>query len=433
MSTLAIHGGVPVRTKAFPFSVTTGEEEALAAMEVVKRGLLSGFVGSPTPEFFGGREVKALEKMWSDRFQIKHSISCNSATSGLIMAVGAAGVGPGDEVIVSPYTMSATATSVLFYGGIPVFADIEPYFFCLDPKSIQQNITSHTKAIITTDIHGQSSDMDAIMRIAHEHNLTVIVDCAQAPGALYKGKYAGTLGHMGVYSLNRHKNMQCGEGGIVVTNDDELALRLQLIRNHAENMLEVDGFSPKSMVNMIGYNFRMNEVEAAIAQLQLKKMDTLNQQRINMVEFLNDRLSSIEWLKMPEVRDNCTHVYYMHIMLYNEDNAQVSRKTFIDAVRAEGIPIWGGYMKPLYLSPIYQKKIAIGDKGFPFIGDHYKGKVRYDYGSCPVAEKLYEKETIVNPFVYPPLTLEDMQDIVKGIVKVASNIKKLPAGGERHC
>lgn len=433
MSKLALHGGDPIRTKGFPFSVTTGEEEAQAAMEVVRRGLLSGFVGSPTTEFFGGTEVKTLEKMWSERFQVNHSVSCNSATSGLIMAVGAAGIGPGDEVIVSPYSMSATATAILFYGGIPVFADIEPDYFCIDPKSIKNNITSYTKAIITTDIHGQSSDIDAIMVIAHEHNLTVIVDCAQAPGALYKGKYAGTLGHMGVYSLNRHKNMQCGEGGIVVTNDDELALRMQLIRNHAENMLEIEGFNPKSMVNMIGYNFRMNEVEAAIAQIQLKKMDVLNQHRIDLVDYLNEKLSSIEWLKMPKVRENCTHVYYMHIMLYDEDLASISRKLFIEAIRAEGVPIWGGYMKPLYLNPIYQRKIAIGDKGFPFVGDHYKGIAKYNKGGCPVAERLYEKETIVNPFVYPPLAIDDMRDIVNAVIKVASNITTLCTEGEGHC
>lgn len=425
MNKLAIHGGVPVRNRPFPFSITTGMEEVIAATEVVKQGLLSGFVGSPTPEFFGGREIQRLEEMWSERFQVKYSISCNSATSGLIMAVGAAGISPGDEVIVSPYTMSATATSILFYGGIPVFADIEPDCFCLDPKSIRERITPYTKAIITTDIHGQSSDIDEIMRIAQEHKLTVIVDCAQAPGAMYKDRYAGTLAHMGVYSLNRHKNIQCGEGGIVVTNDGELALRLKLIRNHAENMIDVDGFSPKSIVNMIGYNFRMTEVEASIAQQQLKKMDILNQHRIDMVAFLNDELSDIKWLKMPVVRARCTHVYYMHIMLYDEAMAGASRLSFIEAIRAEGIPIWGGYMKPLYLNPIYQRKTAIGDKNFPFVGDHYKGEVNYDKGICPVAERLYERDTIVNPYVYPPLTIDDMQDIVDGIDKVASNMNTL--------
>lgn len=433
MNKLAIQGGTPVRNKPFPYSVTTGMEEALAVMEVVKRGLLSGFLGSPTSEFFGGKEVRKLEEMWCERFKVKHSVSCNSATSGLVMAVAAAGIGPGDEVIVSPYTMSATATAILFYGGIPVFADIEPDYFCLDPKSIRDRITPYTKAIITTDIHGQSSDIDEIMKIAAEHKLTVIVDCAQSPGALYKGKYAGTLTQLGVYSLNRHKNIQCGEGGIVVTNDDELALRLKLIRNHAENMLETEGFRPQSIVNMIGHNFRMTEVEAVIAQLQLKKMDALNRHRLDMVGFLNNKLSAVKGLKMPVVRPDCTHVYYMHVMLYDEAAVGISRQKFIEAVRAEGITIWGGLVKPLYLNPVYQRKIAIGDKGFPFVGDHYKGKVNYNKGICPVAERLYEKETIVNAYVYPPLTTVDMQEIVDGIIKVASNVDSLRGKGMKSC
>ncbi len=196
MSGTAVKPNEPIRSKPFPPSITIGEEEVEAAIKVLRTGLLSGFVGSPSPEFFGGPTVRAFEAAWSERFKAAHSVSCNSATSALIMAVGAIGIGPGDEVIVSPYTMSATAISILFYGGIPVFADIESDFFCLDPKSIEQRITSRTKAIITTDIHGQPSAMKEILKIAADHNLFVITDTAQAPGATYYGKYAGTIGHI---------------------------------------------------------------------------------------------------------------------------------------------------------------------------------------------------------------------------------------------
>jgi dTDP-4-amino-4,6-dideoxygalactose transaminase len=421
MAKLALHGGKPVRTALFPHSCTTGEEEIQAVTEVLKTGLLSGFLGSPSPEFYGGPMVKKLEKAWSEKFQVKHSVSCNSATSALIMAIGAAAVGPGDEVIVSPYTMSATATSIIFYGGIPVFADIEPDYFCLDPESIRERITSRTKAILTTNIHGQSSDMEKIVSIAKEHQLLVIEDCAQAPGAKLQEKFAGTIGDIGIYSLNRHKNIQCGEGGIAVTNDDELALRMQLIRNHGENLVDKPGYAPMSLVNMLGFNFRMTEIEAAIAFEQLKKLDTLNQHRINLAEFLNEKMNFFPGLTMPAVRDGATHVYYMHVMLYDEQETGVSRNKFIEAVRAEGIPIWGGYLKPLYLEPLYQQQTAIGDQGFPFIGGHYPGIVNYRQGLCPVAEELFEKKTIINPYVYPPLTICDMQDIVKGIEKVLNN------------
>jgi dTDP-4-amino-4,6-dideoxygalactose transaminase len=242
---------------------------------------------------------------------------------------------------------------------------------------------------------------------------------------MYRGKPAGTWGDIGIFSLNRHKNLQCGEGGIAVTNDDELALRMQLIRNHGENMADKPGYAPKSLVNMLGFNFRMTEVEAAIAYEQLKKMDALNRHRIESAEFLNQELAGLPGLTLPATRPGATHVYYMYITLYDETKTGITRKRLIDAIRAEGITIWGGYLKPLYLEPLYQKKIAIGDKGFPFVGPHYSGTIDYSKGICPVAEELYEKKTIVNPYLYPPLSMSDMRDIVEGIKKVYKNREQL--------
>ena len=424
-SKLALYGGTPVRIKPFPSTITTGAEEVEAAIRVIRSGLLSGFVGSPSPEFLGGPSVRAFEGAWASQVNVKHGVSCNSATSALVMAIGAAGVGPGDEVIVSPYTMSATATAVLFYGGIPVFADIEPNYFCLDPKSVESKITRRTKVILTTDIHGQSSNMDALNLIAKKHDLKVIVDCAQSPGATINGKASGTDCDIGIFSFNRHKNLQCGEGGIAVTNDDEMALRMRLIRNHGENLVESDGFKPLSLANMIGHNFRMTEIEAAIAHEQVKKIDILNSYRLHLVQILEARLSKIPFLQMPAVRPGATHVYYMHIMLFDEEIAGVTRSRFLEAVRAEGIPIWGGYMRPLYMLPMFQKKMALGERGFPFVGPHYDGHIDYAHGLCPVAEDLYMNRTIVNPFVYPPLDQKDISDIIDGIQKVTSNINDL--------
>jgi perosamine synthetase len=425
MSTLAIRGGSPVRTQPFPRSITTGEDEVAAAVRVLRTGLLSGFVGSPSPEFLGGPEVRSLEDAWSERFEVQHAVTCNSATSALLMAVGAAGVGPGDEVIVSPYTMSATATAVLFYGGIPVFSDIERDCYCLDAAKLESRITPRTKVILTTDIHGQSSDMDAILAIARRHKLLVITDTAQAPGATYHGHYAGTLGDIGVFSLNRHKNIQCGEGGVACTNDDELGLRLKLIRNHGENVVDKAGFQPKSLANMIGFNFRMTEVEAAIAHEQLKKMNPLNAHRAEIAAFFDARLSKIPFITVPARRSDCTHVYYMYNALFDERLAGVARTVFVDAIRAEGIPIWGGYLQPLYLEPLYQQRIAVGSRGFPFVGPHYTGTLDYTKGLCPVAEEYWEKRTITNPYLYPPLTLADAKDITDAFEKVNAGLGQL--------
>lgn len=424
---LALNGGVPTRTKPFPASITTGEEEVKAGTKVLKSGLLSGFVGSPSDEFFGGKYIKELENAWSKKFDIKYSISCNSATSALIMAVGALEIGPGDEVIVPPYTMSATSTAILFYNAVPVFVDIEDDMFCLDASLIEKSITPNTKAIITVDIHGQSSNIKEIMKIAKKHNLKVISDSSQAPGAKTHDKYVGTLADIGIFSLNRHKNIQCGEGGIAVTNDKELSLRMSLIRNHAESLVgsEDERFIPKSLVNMLGFNFRMTEVEAAIAIEQLKKLDTLNEHRLRLTNYLHDRLKNQDILTTPKVRENSTHIYYMDVYKFNEKKAGIKRKKFIEALNKEGIPIWGGYLKPLYLEPLYQQQIAYKG-GYPFKNNSaYKNEINYNQGLCPVAERLYEKETIVNIFNYKPLSLDDVKDIADGILKVIENLDEL--------
>ncbi|HNB40502.1 MAG TPA: DegT/DnrJ/EryC1/StrS family aminotransferase, partial [Anaerolineales bacterium] len=233
MSELALLGGMPLRPQGLPKYQTLGAEERHAVNEVLDSGVLSQFLGAWGPDFFGGPRVQKLERAWEYHFNVAHAVSVNSATSGLYAAVGAVGVGPGDEVIVSPYTMSASAVAAVVYGAIPVFADIDPDTFCISARTIAEKITPRTKAIIVVDIFGQPSDWDAIMALATKHGLLVIEDAAQAPGARYKGRWAGTLGHIGVYSLNYHKTIHSGEGGVCVTNDPKLAERMQLIRNHA--------------------------------------------------------------------------------------------------------------------------------------------------------------------------------------------------------
>ena len=294
MNYLAINGGKKLRTNPFPAYNTIGKEEEEATLRVLRSGKLSTYLGTWHDDFFGGTEVQALERAWEKFFNVKHAISVNSATSGLYAAVGAAGIGPGDEVIVSAYTMSASATAALVYGAIPVFADIEEEYYCLDVNSIESKITPRTKAIIVVDIFGQVYDVEAINTLAKKHRLTVIEDAAQAPGAMYKNEYAGTFGDMGIFSLNYHKHIHSGEGGIIVTNDDTLADRLRLIRNHAEAVLSARGIKDKDeLVNMIGFNYRMTEIEAAIAHEQLKKLPSLLEERIKNTDYLNDALSKI--------------------------------------------------------------------------------------------------------------------------------------------
>jgi perosamine synthetase len=423
---LAINGGVPVRTKPFPAHQYIGVEEKEAVNRVLDSGILSRFLGCWHDDFYGGPEVQALEREWAQYFKIKHAIAVNSCTSGLYCAVGATGIEPGEEVIVSPFTMSASAVAPLIYNAIPVFADVEPDYFCLNPNEVEKKITSRTRVIIVVDIFGLPYDAEVINAIARKHGLLVIEDTAQAPGALYKGRYAGTLGDIGVYSLNYHKHIHCGEGGIVVTDDDELADRVRLIRNHAEAVVEDKGVT--DIRNMIGFNYRMTEIEASITRCQLKKLDSLIRMRQENCAYLTEKLAEIPALEPARVRRDCTHVYYAHPVKYREEVAGVPRDLFIKAVAAELSPtelregesvLMGcGYVKPLYLQPLYQKKIAYGSKGCPFGPPWYNYDTNYGRGLCPVTERLHETELFIHALMRPPMTREDLDDVVKAFWKV---------------
>ncbi len=385
MNELALFGGPKTITESFARYNSIGGEEAAAVQEVMKSGVLSKFLGCWDADFYGGEKVQAFEKAWAQYFDVRHAVTVNSNTSGIMAAIGAIGIEPGDEVIVSPWTMSATATAILVWNGIPVFADIDRETFNLDPASIEKRITPLTKAIVVTDIFGQAADLDEIMKIAHRHGLKVIEDCAQAPGARYKGKYVGTIADIGVFSLNYHKHIHTGEGGVCVTNDDALAERMQLIRNHAESVVGDKGVTDLS--NMIGFNFRMTEIEAAIGIEQLKKLKDLVNERIHAANRLSAGISGLTGLTPPVVKPDCTHVYYVYPLLYDAKQNGVSRNQIVDALAAEGVSISNSYIN-LHLLPMYQRKQAYGTKGFPWSAPFYKGSVSYEKGICPVAEAL---------------------------------------------
>lgn len=430
MSKLAILGGTPVRTKEFPNRISMGSEEKIAAMRVLDSDVLSGFVGAAGKFFNGGKEVVAFENLWAQTYGFKNAISVNSLTTGLQVAVGAVGIEPGDEVICSPYSMSASATSVLFYGGIPIFADLDPNRFTLDPESIERRITPRTKAILVVHLFGYPADMDAIMKIAAKHDLKVIEDAAQAPGIFYKGRPVGTIGDVGGFSLNFHKHIHTGEGGLLVTNNDEIALRCRLIRNHGENATEA--YEVEDISNMIGSNYRFTELQAAIGIEQFKKLKGFLAHRTKLGNYLDSRLKSIPGLTIQQIESGSTHSYYMYPVRFDEELVGISRNLFLRAVTAElpksrfwdTTPFAEGYVKPLYLNPLYQKKIAIGKKGFPF---NFNPGVTYDYpkGLCPVTEKLYEKELLLSPLVREGMDIEDVKDFADAIEKVVGGIREL--------
>jgi len=419
---LALLGGPKAIQETFKRYNSIGAEEAHAAKQVIESGVLSQFLGAWHEDFYGGPKVREFERQCEDFFGVKHAITVNSATSGLIAAVGAIGIEPGDEVIVSPWTMCASATAILHWNAIPVFADIEAETFNLDPASVEANITPYTKAIMAVDIFGHSANMGALMAIAAKHGLKVISDAAQAPGAYYKEKYAGTLAHIGSYSLNYHKHIHTGEGGILVTDDDELAERMRLIRNHAEAVVGAKG--EENLSNMIGYNFRLGEIECAIGIEQLKKLKGLVKSRQRLVGRLSEGLQGLAGLRTPIIKPECTHAYYVYPLILDIDALGIPRTRIAEALRAEGLRISTGYQN-LHLLPMYQKKLAYGSRGFPWTSDICHRDVDYSKGICPVAEELHDSTYLGFGMCVYDLNDHDIDLIVAAFRKVWASMDEL--------
>ena len=420
---LALHGGPPVISTPLANFVSIGEDEVAVVSDVIRGGVLSAYIGAPGTGFMGGNRVRDFERQLADYFGVKHAVAVNSWTSGLIAAVGAIGLEPGDEVITTPWTMSATATAILHWNCIPVFADIDPDSFNICPKSVAKVITSRTRAIIAVDIFGQSADMPALRKLADVHGLKLLCDTAQAPGARVGSAYTGTFADIGGFSLNYHKHIHCGEGGVLVTNDDFLAERLCLIRNHAESVIRSD--DPAQLSNMLGYNFRMGEIEAAIASVQLTKLAARVASRQRIAAELNMGLNFLRGINLPMVSEGGTHAYYIYGLTIDVNSLGVSRERIIEALRSEGVPsLMAGYQN-LHLLPLFRHKIAYGTKGFPWSSPYCSSDIQYGPGLCPMAEKLHSETFLGINICMHELPTQDVSLIIKAFSKVWSQLDTL--------
>ncbi len=420
---LALLGGPPVREGPYPKHPVIGEEERSAIAEVLDSGPLSGFIASPGEAFRGGPKVKALERAFQEYFGVAHAVAMNSATSCLHAAMAALGCGPGDEVIVTPYTMSASAAAILMCNAVPVFADIEPRCFNLDPAAVERAITSRTKAIMLVHLFGHPAEMNRLLTIAREHQLPVIEDASQAPAARYRGALAGTLADIGVFSLNQNKTITCGEGGVSVTNDANLAERMRLVRNHGECIVEdAPGLD---LTNMLGWNYRPTELDAAVALAQFRKLDRLTEHRVRLAEHLTSKLAGFPGLVLPLTASDSTHVYFVYTLRFDAAVWGIHRDAFVRAITAEGIPFSAGYVKPLYWQPMYQRKQLYGSVGCPFLCPHYKGDVQYAPGLCPVTERMHRDEVMLTPICRYPLTESDIDAAVIAFEKIWTHRAKL--------
>lgn len=367
----ALLGGPPLIPQGLQWNSTIGTEELNAVKRVLDSGKLSDFYGSPGDRFLGGVEVKNFENAFKVKFNAKYAISVNSATSGLFCAVAALNLQAGDEVIVPPWTMSATAMSIVAANATPIFADIENDFFTISPADIEMKITPKTKAIIAVNLFGQACDFEAILAICKKHKLFLIEDNAQGPGGTYKGQSLGTIGDIGIFSLNCHKAMQCGEGGVILTNDQNLAYKMQLLRNHGENIVSHN--NSEDLKNIVGYNFRLTEIQAAIAHEQLLKLDQINQYKRKQVKTLDTILSKYNFIKIPKRRSDSLHSFYLDPYLYLPEVLEIPRERFINFLKAEGFKAVGGYVNPLYKLPYFANKP--------------QGKI-----TLPIVEELHQRQ-----------------------------------------
>lgn len=410
MTKLAMFGGRPVRSTPFPGHPVMGAEEKRAVLETMDEGRLSMFIASPGEHFLGGKRVREFERRFAEYHGVEYAVAFNSATAALHAAVVGAGVQPGEEVIVPPYTFTSTATCALMQNAVPVFADVDEVVFGLDPAAVERAITRLTRAIVVVHLFGHPANINAIVEIARRHNLCVIEDCAQAPGASRDGQLVGTFGDCSVFSFTESKTITTGEGGMLITNDEPLAEVARLVRNHGETIVE--GQTERSYSSsMLGWNYRMPEIEAALGIAQFSRLDALNDVRVRLANYLSARIGNIEGVFAPAILPGARHVYYVYAMKYDEEVTGISRELFVKAMNAEGIPFSAGYVRPLYLTPLYQERRHAAFQ-------NYRGAVVYPKGMCPTAERMHEKEVMLTPVVRFPATEEDMDDIADAMEKV---------------
>lgn len=448
---LAILGGTPTRTRPFAVRPMVGEEEYAAVKKAMDGCSFSRYIGSPSADldvalrlpsidalaiedywhFLGGATVREFAAAFARKMGATYAIPVNSATSGLSTALAAARVSAGDEVIVPAISYTATATAVLAFNSIPVFVDVDPKAFCMSPAAIEASLTPRTKAILVVHLTGNVADMDKIIDIAKRNNLVVIEDAAQAPGATWRGKSVGTIGDAGVYSLQQSKNIMTGEGGVIVTDNPEIARRARLISNHGEGVMDKDA-SPDDLADIIGFNFRMPELCAAVGLAQLERLDFVNEWRTRNAAVLQAGLTNISGIEVLPTQRQMSNgvavdVPHLFVALYDSEAAGVSRDLFVSALRAEGVPVGTGYARCMYENPMFLKKIAYGPNGSPWTDQVIGTGPRYESGMCPVAESLlYEKFLWFYHIAYSS-TEEDMQDIIRAVRKVMANIESLRA------
>jgi dTDP-4-amino-4,6-dideoxygalactose transaminase len=406
MAKLAINGGNKIRTESWSGWPLWDEREIKALEGVVRSGNWG--------RLYGGSRVEEFEKAFADYQDAKFGIAVTSGTAALTIALKAGGIDVGDEVIVPAYTFVATATCVLQVNAVPIFVDVEFDTINIDPDEIERAITPRTRAIIPVHWNGWAVDMDRILDIAKRHNLLVVEDACHGWGATWKDRKVGAIGDMGGVSFQESKHITAGEGGIVLTNDEELAAKCFSYHHIGR----IPG-RPFYEHHLVGWNFRMTEFDAAVLMVQLERLEEQTQRREDNARYLSEQLSGIEGVNLLRREPYMTRISW-HSFSFNyvaDEFGGVTRDKFLAALRAEGIPADGGYSHPLYKNPLFT------EARFGRIKDYIKFP-DYRAINCTNSERLCRDRVSISQRCLLG-TQDDMLDIARAIEKIKENVDEL--------
>lgn len=389
-SLLAIDGGIPVRESMLPYGRQCIDEDDIQAVVDVLRG----------DWLTTGPKVLEFEEAFAQYCGAKHAVAVSSGTAALHATMFGLGIEPGDEVIVTPMTFAASANCVVYQGGVPIFADVDPGSMLLDPESVRQKISPRTKAVVAVDYAGQPCNYSALRLICKEYGLALVGDASHALGGFLDGRPVGSLTDLSTFSLHPVKPMTAGEGGVITTDDADLARRMQLFRSHG---ITTD-FRQREDLGMffyemtdLGYNYRITDFQCALALSQLAKLQKWINRRQEIASLYDKGFSEIPQVIPLVKRKEVSHGYHLYVVQFDIEKLSVGRNAIFTALRAENIGVGVHYI-PVHLHPFY------------------KGRLGYGRGMCPTAEAAYEQ--LITLPIFPGMSDEDAMDVIRAVRKV---------------
>jgi len=396
----AIEGGNKAKTKPYSRTPRYGTEELAELRQALEQGTLF---------YASGQKVRALEEAFAAYVGSRYAVACSSGTAAIHAALIALNVSPGDEVITSPITDMGSVIPILYQGAVPVFADLDPRTATLTPETVSRVLTERTVAVVAVHLAGNACDLDGLKDLCERRGIALVEDCAQALGCRYRGRHVGSVGRIGCFSLNEFKHISCGDGGIVVTDDEDLAVRLRLATDKCyDRRPGVAIRNPTFLAN----NYRMTELQGAVALAQLRKLDDIVERRRRWCAALSNRLIGTPGLLLPRATEGCDHSWWFYLMQADDATQGVSADRLAQAMQAEGLPVGAHYIgQPIYEYPLFVDHLAYARGSHPF-------SVRtYGPGLCPNAERILERCLILS--IHEGYDDQDLEETAEGIRKAA--------------